>query len=133
MSIEYIADARPKKPRARLKVDYGSFRSLDQLDGRQHAVKRARQAAAALIADAGGAENISAARRQLITRASVLSVYLEDTESRWLQGEQIDPADWMAAANTLKRLLCALGLERRPRDVTSFGDLLRADRAIAAE
>jgi hypothetical protein len=33
----------------------------------------------------------------------------------FIKGEDVDVESWLAAANTAKRLLCALGLERRSR------------------
>ena len=70
----------------------------------------------------------STAQVELIRRAAVLAVLLEDTETRLLIGQPIDLNSYLNAANVQKRLLQALmpGLQRKAREVSSpLGDLLR--------
>ncbi len=56
---------------------------------------------------------MSEGARQLIQRAAILGAYIEDHEARWLAGEKIALEDYLASVKTQKRVLCALGLERR--------------------
>jgi hypothetical protein len=64
----------------------------------------------------------------LVQRAAVLNTFIESCEVRWLAGESIELGDYLAAINCQRRCLESIGLDRLPRDVTSFGDLLRVDR-----
>jgi hypothetical protein len=54
----------------------------------------------------------------LIRRAAALSVWCEAQEAAQASGGDLDIAAYSTAANTLRRLLDSLGIERRPRDVT---------------
>jgi hypothetical protein len=48
----------------------------------------------------------------------VLGAYIESCEVKWLGGEAVDLADYLAAINSQRRVLATIGLERRARDVT---------------
>jgi hypothetical protein len=56
--------------------------------------------------------------RQIIQRAALLGTLAEDLETRWLDGQQIDPGTLCAIGNAQRRLLEAVGIKRVPRDVT---------------
>lgn len=62
----------------------------------------------------------STPRHQTTTakRSAVLSAQLEDFETRWCLGEEVELPDYLAAINVQRRILVSLGLERRARDVT---------------
>lgn len=69
----------------------------------------------------GGIDNCSAAERSIIRRAAVLTTELEQLEARFATAGQADAGDletYQRCANSLRRLLEAVGLQRRPRDVT---------------
>jgi hypothetical protein len=74
-------------------------------------------------ADLGGAEALSTAEKALVRRAAMLTLQTELMEARWQEnnGEagprQIET--YQRTANTLRRLLESLGLERRQKDVTA--------------
>ena len=71
--------------------------------------------------DLGGVDNCSAAERSLVRRAAALSVELERLEVKFATAGEASIADLEAygrASNTLRRLLEAVGLQRRPRDMT---------------
>jgi hypothetical protein len=95
------------------------LQSLDDLDGRTLAAKKASALVAALESDAGGSDNISTGQRQLIRHAALLGAYLEDQEVKWLQREDIDLTALVSVINAQRRLLATLGLERKPREVNS--------------
>jgi hypothetical protein len=84
------------------------------------------------VSDMGGHDAVSVSEESLIRRASAIECALEAMEGRLSLGEDVDMDEFQRLTNTLRRTLQVLGLERRPRDVTSFGQLLRADRITEA-
>jgi hypothetical protein len=87
-------------------------------DNRGAWVRRCKDVISELLSDA---QNASAAERSIIRRASVLTVELEQLEAKFaLAGEasteQLDL--YQRCSSSLRRLLEAIGLQRRPRDVT---------------
>ena len=110
---------RPKD-RQRSRITNGSA-LLPGVDGRSPWVRRCKDVIAAHLSDLGGEDNTSAAERSIIRRASVLTVELERLEARFALAEQASPEDldlYQRAAGNLRRLLEAVGIQRRPRDVT---------------
>jgi hypothetical protein len=106
-----MADAPAKRPRKR------RLRTLDDLDGRTHAARQARELVRRLTSDLG--DDLTAAQAELVKRCGVLGAFLADCEARWLAGDpDVDLSAWMMATERQGRLLRALGLERRPRNVT---------------
>ena len=101
--------------------------TLDHLDGRCLAVKRVRAVETEIAQDLGGAARISQAQRALCRRAAVLSTIIEDTEARWADGQRLDMPVYLAATNTLRRVLATIGLERRARPVQGLPVLLARD------
>jgi hypothetical protein len=82
------------------------------------------------VADLGGIEP-SAAQASLCRRAATLEIGLEHLEQRMAGGDD-DPAlldQYARAAGTLKRVLEALGIERRAKDVTPSLDTYLAAKA----
>jgi hypothetical protein len=92
--------------------------SLGDLDRRTAAYKRTVELIEQIEADAGGQDRLSTGERALIQRAAVTAALAEHLETRWLAGEQIDPALHCTISNSLRRLLEAVGLRRVPRDVS---------------
>jgi hypothetical protein len=91
------------------------------VDQRLPYVRRCRDILREHIADLGGAENCSAAERSIIRRASVMTVELERLETKFASAGEASPDDldlYQRAAANLRRLLEAVGLQRRSRDVT---------------
>jgi hypothetical protein len=115
------ADAAPKAGnKARL-------RTLDSLDQRTTAAKRVRSLIHAIEGDLGGGDRLSSAERQLVQRAAVLGAVATDIAATWIEGGPLDTTNYCAVINAERRLYETLGLERRPRDVASLGQLLRED------
>ena len=85
----------------------------------------------------GGEDNTSAAERSIIRRASVLTVELERLEARFALAEQASPEDldlYQRTAGNLRRLLEAVGLQRRARNLTpNLKDYLEGHLNEAAE
>ncbi len=131
------ATTPPAKPRKRdysrdLRRSHGKVKllTLDRLDRRTAAAQRALQLVDAIGTDLGGSDRLSECTRMLIQRAAVLNTFIESCEVQWLAGQPIELGDYLAAVNNQRRVIQTIGLERLPRDVTNFGDLLRADRAV---
>jgi hypothetical protein len=129
-SVNDSAAADRSKRRQRSRVTNGSA-LLTGVDGRSAWVRRCRDIIEAHLSDLGGEDNTSAAERSLIRRAAVLTTELERLEARFASAGEASERDldlYIRAAGNLRRLLEALGLQRRPRDgAPSLGELLRED------
>jgi hypothetical protein len=93
--------------------------SLDRLDGRTIACRRARQLVERIEADLNLAGGLSEGTKQLIQRAAVLGTFIESCEAQWLAGQEVVLGDYLAAINSQRRVLATIGLERRARDVST--------------
>jgi hypothetical protein len=94
---------------------------LPGVDGRSSWARRCRDAIAELTNDLGGVSNCSSAERAIIRRSAVLITELERLEVRFATAGEASTTDLEAygrASNTLRRLLQATGLQRRPRDMS---------------
>lgn len=89
---------------------------VEGLDGRSALARRYRDLVATFTSDMGG--DPSESQKQLIRRAASLSVWCEAVEVRLANGEDVDIGTLTTAANSLRRILQDIGLERRTRDVT---------------
>lgn len=105
---------------------------LPRIDGRSIWARRLRDLIQLHVVDQGGEANITEATRSLIRRAAALTTECELMEVKFAAQGGAD-ADQLTvygrAANTLRRLLQAIGLERRQRDVTEY-DPSEADREL---
>jgi hypothetical protein len=120
-----------QKDRQNSRITNGSA-LLPGVDGRSPWVRRCKDVIAGHIADLGGVDNCSAAERSIIRRASVLTVELERLEAKFATAGEASTEDldlYQRTAGNLRRLLEAVGLERRARTIggPTFGDLLRGD------
>src|SRR4029453_8911527 len=108
-------------------ISNGTRLFIDGLDGRSALARRYRDLVAKFVSDLGGADGISAPQRAIVRRAASLCVWCEAIEVRLAAGEEIEITPYTTAANSLRRLLVDIGLERRARDVTpSLDAYLRA-------
>src|SRR5258708_1242078 len=134
-SADRPAVDRPKD-RQRSRITNGSA-LLQGVDGRSPWVRRCKDVIAAHLSDLGGVDNTSAAERSIIRRASVLTVELERLEARFALAEQASPEDldlYQRTAGNLRRLLEAVGIQRRPRNLTpNLKDYLEGHLNEAAE
>lgn len=97
------------------------LKTFDAMDGRTHAVLRARAIMSDLESDLGGADNITAAEKQIVQHASVLAAILEHRECQWLAGEEINVNEHLAGVN------CQLS-NREGRDTVVQPDTVKAAR-----
>ena len=94
---------------------------LPGIDGRSAWMRRCKDIIAAHVSDLGGEENISAAERSIIRRASVMTVELERLEARFATAGEASERGldlYIRASGNLRRLLEAVGLQRRSRDIS---------------
>lgn len=118
----------PVPSRQRSRVTNGSV-LLPGIDGRSPWVRRCKDVIALHLSDLGGVDNTSAAERSLIRRASVLTVELERLEARFAGAGEADAGDldlYQRTAGNLRRLLEAVGIQRRAKDITPSDPLTYA-------
>jgi hypothetical protein len=106
---------------------------LQGVDGRSTWVRRLRDLMSLHLVDLGGETNTSEAERSIIRRAATLTVELERLELKFALAGEADPVDlelYQRVANSLRRLLEAVGIARRPRNITpKLSDYLSAEAA----
>jgi hypothetical protein len=110
----------PNKDPGRSRITNGTA-FLPGIDGRSAWIRRAKDVIAAHLSDLGGEGNTSAAERSIVRRAGVLTAELENLETRFATAGEATAEDldlYLRASNNLRRLLEAVGLRRRPRNVT---------------
>lgn len=100
---------------------------LTGVDMRTHGGRRFKELCADLVDHLG--DDPTAPQLAIIRRAAALGVWCEEQEAAQASGGDLDIAAYSAATNTLRRLLADLGLERRPRDVTSLSDYIAGKAA----
>lgn len=123
MSIAHRKPVVGTKSKQRSRVGNGTD-ILPDVDGRSPIVRRIRELLDQFIADMGG--DPSEAKRSIAKRAATLIDWCESAESKMANGKELDIATFTTAANTLRRLLADVGLERHARDVTpSLRDQMR--------
>jgi hypothetical protein len=122
-------DSVPSRQRSR--VTNGSA-LLPNTDGRGAWVRRCKDIIAEHLADMAGVENTSAAERSIVRRAAVLTTELEMLEAKFATAGQADATSldlYIRASGNLRRLLEAVGLHRRAKDIgPTLGELVRQDQ-----
>jgi hypothetical protein len=118
------------KDKGKSRITNGT-RLLPNIDQRSTWVRRCKDLIAAHISDLGGESNTSAAERSIVRRAAVLTTELELLEAKFAAAGQASPDDldlYSRTSGNLRRLLEAIGLQRRARDIgPTLGELLRED------
>jgi hypothetical protein len=110
--------------KGRSRVTNGSV-LVPGVDGRSPWIRRCKDIIASHISDLGGIDNCSAAERSLVRRCAVLTVELEALEARFATAGEALAADldlYQRTAGNLRRLLEAVGLRRRPKDISPSPD-----------
>ncbi len=95
------------------------LQTIEALDRRTAAAQSALKLIETLSSSLGGDDQLSAQQRQLVTRAALTGAMVADFEARWVAGEPVPLAEYLAAVNTQRRVLATLGLERRQKDITT--------------
>jgi hypothetical protein len=107
---------------------------LAGVDGRYYWCRRYRDLIALHTQDLGGDDNISEGERAILRRAATLIIELEGLEMTFARKGASEPWQlelFQRTANTLRRLLESLGLQRRSRDVTPTLSEYLANRGAA--
>jgi hypothetical protein len=121
-----------RKDRQKSRITNGSA-LLPGVDGRSPWVRRCKDVIASHLSDVPDA---SAAEHSIIRRASVLTVELERLERKFALAGEASAGDldiYQRVANSLRRLLEAVGLQRRARDVSLSLDQVIAEEIAARE
>jgi hypothetical protein len=113
----------------RSRVGNGSV-LLEGADGRSPWVRRLKELLADHISDLGGDSNVSAAERAILRRACVMIVECERLERQFANAGEASADDldcYGRISGNMRRLLEAVGLQRRPRSVNelSLHDIIR--------
>ncbi len=132
MALELVADKpihskvrKLAKSHARTRVTNGRSLLGSGVDGRSMWARRFRDVLALHLSDLGGESVTSEAEKSIARRAACLVVELEQMEIRFATGDTPEGEDdtgnlidrYQRCANTLRRLLESLGLQRRAKDV----------------
>jgi hypothetical protein len=117
----------PTKSSGKSRITNGSA-VLPDVDGRSTWVRRLRDLIAIHLSDLGGIDNVSEAERSIIRRIATLTVELERMESGFANAGEATPAQldlYQRTANSLRRLLESVGIERRAKNITpTLSDIL---------
>jgi hypothetical protein len=138
-SLAVSDDLEMQRSKARSKVTNGNL--LPGVDGRSTWMRRLRDVISLHLADMGSEDGISEAEKSIIRRVATLTVELERLElifalADGAKPEQIDL--YQRTANSLRRMLEAVGLQRRSKDITpptldEIAQRIEDDEATAAE
>lgn len=106
-------------PQSRLRSAVTNGRSLvTGIDQRSAPARRYKDVMTAIASDLGGMDHLSQAQLHLVRSVAGLVVLRESLDAQVLSDEKIDTAEYVRIANSLRRLLATIGLERVSRDVT---------------
>lgn len=124
-----LPDRSPSVVRKKARSAMTNGAILPGIDGRSIWARRLRDLVALHITDLGGDANVSEAERAIIRRAAVIITELERMERDFALSEGApglaELEVYQRLSNTMRRLLEAVGLQRRARDVTpSLADYL---------
>ena len=117
-SISAVTDRRPE---SMSKVTNRNALFLERVDGRTAWPRRFRDLLELHHTDLGGHDRLSEGERQIVRRIATLEVELERMEGEFAVAGTADVEKldvYIRASGSLKRLLEAVGLRRRHRDVT---------------
>ena len=107
--------------RSRVSNGHALLPDLPGIDGRSAWIRRCKDLISEHVADLGGEDNTSVAERSLVRRIAVITTELEMMEARFAAAGQADANDldlYQRTAGNLRRLLEAVGLQRRALDVS---------------
>ncbi len=137
--MDTLANSPADRPRIgrnpqRSRVTNGGKLLPGIVDERSAWVRRCKDIISQHLVDLGGEDNCSSAERSIVRRASVMTVELERLEAKFAVAGEASERDldlYIRAAGNLRRLLDAIGLQRRAREVVP--DPLQYARECTAE
>jgi len=95
---------------------------IGRVDGRTRPALRFREMAEGMASDRGGRDMLTRGEEALIRRAAGLEVLADQIEEKLVNGLDIDIGDYANVVGRQTRVLLALGLDRKARDVTLLGE-----------
>ena len=110
----------PRLETVRSKVTNGRRVFAAGGDGRSAWTRRWKDIVELHVVDAGGLDVLSEARLSLIRRAATLELQLEQLECAMSEGKDVDIEGYGRVASHLRRILEAMGLDRRQRQIGDF-------------
>jgi hypothetical protein len=117
IALDHCSDSPNKAPR-RHRRSRPQLLSRQELDRRLNAVKQFDEIVAAITADLGGSDRLSAIETRLVEAFAGSAITLDGLNARVLLGEPISLAEFAQTVSAMVRVASRLGLERRPRDCT---------------
>jgi hypothetical protein len=103
---------------------------LDRIDKRTKIWRALLPRMRQLEEDAGGADNLTHAKRSLCRRAAFLELLCETQEMRFTSGAPADVGAYTQAFNSMQGAYKTLGcLERRQRNVRTLRDVMQGGAA----
>jgi len=115
-----IPTESPQKPSP---MNGGKMRllTLDDLDGRTAAAKRAQALRDAIMSDLGGEDSLSAIKRSLADSVAISTAIIEDAYARWLRNDPgVNLGEITTLANARRRDAQLIGLDRVAKDITDL-------------
>jgi hypothetical protein len=120
-AVTNASDRRPSRAKRPRSAVTSGRRAFIEGDPNSAWARRFHDLVLGHVSDLGGRLNLSEAQFALCKRAAGLEAELEQMEGRLSLGEDVDLDRYGRAASHLRRILEALGLERKARDVTPDG------------
>jgi hypothetical protein len=125
-----MADRRDRRKLVTLPATYKPG-FLARMNQRQVLGRTLKERVGRIVADRGGVEGLSYVQASRIQRFVFLEALIEFGEQRLARGEAIDIGTHVQAINTHVLLGERIGSERKPRNVRTLADVMRAaPRAI---
>jgi hypothetical protein len=116
-----MAVTTKRKRSSRSRITNGTSLLPNGADGRGAWVRRCRDLVELHTSDRGGADNLSSAERSIVRRCAVIETELEMLEMKFAHLGQAGSEDlhlYQRTAANLRRLFQAIGMKRRPKNVT---------------
>jgi hypothetical protein len=134
--MAFSADIDRQKSKGRSRMTNGS-QVVAGVDGRSTWARRMRDLIQLHLADFAGEDAVSEAKKSIIRRACALTVELERMESIFAVAGEALPEQldlYQRTANSLRRLLEAVGLERRAKTIVpTLSEYLEARMVVPTE
>jgi hypothetical protein len=112
--------ARTRQPKCAFSTKAGTGRSLHAklTDGPSIWARRQAEVFNNIVSDLGGRSEQSELSMQMIRRAIGLTVLCEQMEIALAENQKVDLGEYVLAINAFSRVSNALGLSRKPKDIT---------------
>jgi hypothetical protein len=113
---------RPSRIRSRISNDLFALRGVD---GRGASARRYRDVVHAFAGDVGGVDRLTEPQKIMIRTAAMMTLKIEDVQSRIVAGQDIDVEQLTRMGNVLARLLAAIGARKGNGKSSDAGNALQ--------